>query len=278
MIHTAQLFPELGNHLIELLRSFSDDEWWRPTVCSKWCVKDIASHLLDGDLRRLSMQRDGFTSPDATADLGTYESLVAFLNELNAQWTIATRRLSPRLLTELLAWTHPQVAALFAKLDPHARGLFSVAWAGEAESSNGFDIAREYTERWHHQRQIIDAVGKPSLIDSRKLYHSVLETFLRALPHTYKTVTAAAGTIVQVTVTGEAGGNWLLKRTSSQWELTPAKAGTPNTIVAIPQDVAWRVFTKRLPAESALARYPGITIQGDRQLGLPVLNTVSIMA
>jgi hypothetical protein len=34
-----------------------------------------------------------------------------------------------------------------------------VAWAGEAESTNLFDTAREYTERWHHDMQIRSPLG-----------------------------------------------------------------------------------------------------------------------
>ena len=59
----GHLFRELHGHLLELLRSLSAQDWHRPTVCSAWCVKDIASHLLDGDLRRLSIQRDGYLPP-----------------------------------------------------------------------------------------------------------------------------------------------------------------------------------------------------------------------
>ncbi len=58
-ILVAGLFRELHGHLLDLLRSLSPEDWRRPTVCSAWSVKDIASHLLDGDLRRLSAGRDG---------------------------------------------------------------------------------------------------------------------------------------------------------------------------------------------------------------------------
>ena len=64
-ILVSHLFRELHGHLLDLLRSLSPEDWHRPTVCSAWCVKDIASHLLDGDLRRLSIQRDGYSPPDA---------------------------------------------------------------------------------------------------------------------------------------------------------------------------------------------------------------------
>jgi hypothetical protein len=42
------------------------------------------------------------------------------------------------------------------RLDPDAAGL-AAAWAGETDSRNWFDVAREYTEKWHHQQQLRDA-------------------------------------------------------------------------------------------------------------------------
>ena len=52
-------------------------------------------------------------------------------------------------------------------LPSHGRAIFSVAWAGESESENWFDVARDYTERWHHQQQIRDAVGRPGYAEPR---------------------------------------------------------------------------------------------------------------
>lgn len=42
---------------------------------------------------------------------------MAFLNEWNAQWVAAARRMSPHVLCELLAFTGPQIAQYFASLD-----------------------------------------------------------------------------------------------------------------------------------------------------------------
>src|SRR3712207_4217548 len=112
-IHTADLFPELDAHLLALLRGLSPDDWHRPTVCSQWTVKDIASHLLDGTLRRLSAQRDGYRAPAdpaAAADLGSYEKLVGYLNRLNADWTGATRGVSAAVVVRLLDVTGPELA------------------------------------------------------------------------------------------------------------------------------------------------------------------------
>ena len=39
----------------DLLASLSDDEWRQPSLCDGWTVKDVAAHLLDTQLRKLSM-------------------------------------------------------------------------------------------------------------------------------------------------------------------------------------------------------------------------------
>ena len=173
----GHLFRELHGHLLDLLRSLSPEDWHRPTVCSAWCVKDIASHLLDGDLRRLSVQRDGYVSARRPGGFDSHEALVAYL-------TAAQRRLDggdpppqPPHLIRLLEVTGVEVADLFESADPFGPATFPVGWAGESESPMWFDIAREYTERWHHQRQIALAVGRPTPIDARRLYHPVLDTF-----------------------------------------------------------------------------------------------------
>jgi uncharacterized protein (TIGR03083 family) len=264
--------------LIGLLEGLAPDDWHRPTVCSLWCVKDIASHLLDGNIRRLSIQRDGHSPPDAPRGFESHEALVAYLTRLNADWTVATRRLSPRVLIRLLEVTGPEVAEVLESAGPHGPATFPVGWAGESESELWFDVAREYTERWHHQRQIALAAGRPTPIDARRLYHPVLETFLRALPFTYRGVDAPEGTTVGVTVVGEAGGDWSIRRSRGGWTMLDEVPDRPTSRVVIDQADAWRLFTKRTDRATARARFPAIRIEGDADLGGRVLEMVSIMA
>lgn len=58
-------------------------------------MKDVAAHILDGNLRRLSICRDGHALAFPGGDLGRW------LNELNGSWVSAARRLSPRILIDL---------------------------------------------------------------------------------------------------------------------------------------------------------------------------------
>ena len=272
-IETAHLFPGLHAELIKLLTGLSAQDWDKPTVCAGWAVRDIAAHLLDGDIRKLSFLRDGLQPPPPRSPIEDYRDLVNFLNGLNAEWVQAARRISPRLLVDLLAVTGPQVSAYLASLDPEAPAHFPVGWAGEEASQNWFDIGREYTERWHHQQQIRDAVGAPGLTSCHWLY-PVLAIFIRALPFTYRETVAEPGQTILVRITGEAGGEWPLVRGAEAWTLFSGVADAV-TRVTLNQDTAWRLFTKGLSSAEATRR---VQIEGDTRLGKPFLATLAVMA
>ena len=268
------LFPELERRLIAMLRSLSAEDWSRPTIAGQWTVKDIAAHLLDTSVRRLSMARDGYYGEKP--EIKSYPDLVAFLNRLNADWVKSMRRVSPAVLIELLEGSSQLVIAHFQSLDLAAPAPFSVAWAGEEQSENWFDIAREYTERWHHQQQIRLATGRErgdDSITSRELYFPVLDTFLQALPHHYRNVTAPEGTIVRVKVSGEAGGAWAIECRAGRWERSDTLREATAEVI-IPDDIAWRVVTKGIPRAEAISCS---TIKGDRALGEHVFSMLSIM-
>ena len=196
-IPTVHLFAALEEKLIDLLHSLTPEDWDKPTIAKLWTVKDVAAHLLDGNLRTISMLRDQYFGESFTGD-----DLVSFLNRLNAGFVSAMKRVSPALLMQLMEVTGKQYTELVTSGDPMATAVFAVSWAGEEKSVNWFHIAREYTERWHHQQQIRDAVGKPGIM-TKQLYYPVIDTFMRALPYTYRDTNAMPGTVVQVTISGD---------------------------------------------------------------------------
>lgn len=271
-ILTVDLFPILEAKLIEVLRCLRHDDWSRSTLAKQWTVKDVASHLLDGNLKRLSMQRDGFFGV-AAPPRGGYEAFIGFINRNNAEWVQAARRLSPMVLIDLMEITSRQVHELFRGLDPLAPALWGVSWAGEGTSANWFDIAREYTERWHHQQQIRVAVERPG-ISSRQLYYPVLETFMRGMPQAFRSVEAREGTVVEIQISGEAGGSWFVQRTDSKWRLEQQLSSADATLKMC-QELAWRVFTKAVDAQTAAHE---VTINGDRGLAMQALSLVAVLA
>ena len=271
----VDLFPAERDALLQLLAALSEEEWSRPTVCAGWSVKDVSLHLLGDDVGRLSRKRDSFGGaafvPQADADFEA--QLVAFINEANERWLQATRRISPHLLCDLLRFMGGETQRYFQSLD-----LFQidepVSWAGPDPAPVWLDIAREYTERWLHQQQIRDAVETPGLKE-RRFYAPVLDTFVRALPHTFRDVDVAEGAQVKLIISGDAGGEWYLVRGDGKWSLYLDADAEPAAAVVMDQETAWRLFTKGISKDEASAN---ATLSGDRSLGMKVLDTVSIIA
>ena len=56
-ILTSHLLPTIEARLLELLRSLTGREWEAQTLAPAWKVKDVAAHLLDTQLRKLSRVR-----------------------------------------------------------------------------------------------------------------------------------------------------------------------------------------------------------------------------
>jgi uncharacterized protein (TIGR03083 family) len=263
-------FPALRVHLLELLARLSPDDWARPTAARLWSVKDVAAHLLGGDLGILSRKRDGFR-PRAVAAV-SYGELVRLVNDSNEEWVAAARRMSPPLLQELLAFTGPRVEAHFASADPEAMGV-PVSWAGPGPAPVWLDLAREFTERWHHQQQIRDATANAPLYDPYFL-GPVLHTFVRALPHGFRRASAPEGTAVRFEIPGESGGVWFVVRAARAWDLTLESDTPPAAEVALPQEAAWRLFTKGV--DGAAARRVA-TVRGDPVLAEPIFRTVAVI-
>lgn len=264
-VMTAHLFAPLHDELIALLRGLHVDDWSRPTAAGTWTVREVAAHLLDTAMRRLSLDRDGYApplAPDAFAN-----GLTAFVNRANGDGVAWLSRLSAPLLIDLLDRYGAQLTVFLENKDPSAPATWPVSWAGEDESANWFDVARELTERWHHQEQIRNATGRPPLF---AYLGPVLDTFVRALPFTYRHVAASDGTSIVLRVTSEGEGVWTLLRRAGGWSLYEGEAMDPTTRVTVRGDVAWRIFTKQ-------KMDPQATIEGDAGLASPLLEMIAII-
>lgn len=273
-IFTMDLFPALHMHQMQVLHSLSLEAWDLPTACAGWSVKDVALHLLAGSKNRLSVGRDGHPSVRDFGDVKDYAGLVAAINEANAEWVTAARQIPVTLIIDQLALNDVELCEYFASLPPFGQNGPAVAWAGDTHSPNWFDIAREYTEKWLHQQHIREAVGQPVLAE-RCFLHPVLDTFMRALPHTYRAVEAADGTALTVEITGEAGGAWSLLREAGQWRLYAGAAPDAVATARLDQETAWRLFTRGMSVEEAAER---MVVEGEAALERGVLGMVAIMA
>jgi uncharacterized protein (TIGR03083 family) len=266
----AHLLRLVDQRLVELLESLTPAEWELQTVAPHWRVRHVAAHLLDTPLRKLSMVRDSWY---VEAKLSPHEDLVAFVNWLNQEGVAVYSRLSPRVLIELMKSACEQSAVFHESLDPFAPAAFGVSWAGEEQSLNWFDTARELTERWHHQEQIRVATNRPGIMIP-ELYHPVLDCFMRGLPHLYSAAEAPAGTTVLVEISGECGGQWALSRGRERWAFASHLERNWTAHVTIPQELAWRIFTKAVDRDSVR---PHVKIQGDQQIGQLTLDLIAIV-
>ena len=270
----THLLPLIERELIHLLSELTEEEWQTPTIAGQWTVKDVATHLLDGNLRSLSMLRDGYF--DSNGPKGSrYDDMLEYLNGLNHDWVRATSRLSPEVLVDLLSSSGREYCEFLSSLDPFQQATFSVAWAGEEESLNWFHIAREYTEKWHHQQQIRLALGKDDVLLADKWYLPYLETSVRALPHHYRAVKGKSGDVLQLHIGDGSTKAWYLQWNNGVWDLKNGTAEAYSSFVQVPDEIAWRVFTKGIDKNEALERS---TLKGPNTLSEHLFSLTAVMA
>jgi uncharacterized protein (TIGR03083 family) len=261
-------FAPLQAALIELLHRLDTRDWAHPTVCPGWTVQDVAAHVLGDQAGRLSIHRDGFQRLHRRAG----EASPAFLDRINHEWVTAARRISPALLIELLGVVGDQVVDFWHTVDINAIGG-PVIWAGPGPAPVWLDVAREFTEYWTHHQQIREATGHPGLTQPEYL-GPVLDTFLRALPHTLRDAAAAEGAALEFTVTGPAGGTWTCTRNQARWEIDRRACPRPDARVELDADTTWRLCTRGITPGQAASK---ARTQGDQRLTMAALDIVSII-
>jgi hypothetical protein len=266
----THLLPAERRSLVQLLASAIADEmaWSTTTERLGWSVKDMAMHLLVNDVSLLSGLRDDFKAP---SELGSQQAVLSFIDELNSAWTEAARRTSPRLLCELLAFTGDLTYRYHSGLDPFAPGE-PISWTGPDPAPNWLATAYEYAERWTHQQEIRDALSSPGMKEP-KFLGPALAALMQAVPRSLDSADVAVGTSVEIWVVGRAGGQWAASREAHGWVLYQGASARPASRVSLDEEHAWRLLTNsRRRAEARAAA----SVSGDQDLGLRVLDTVSI--
>ncbi|MCC3763432.1 maleylpyruvate isomerase family mycothiol-dependent enzyme [Glycomyces sp. TRM65418] len=266
-IDARPLFAPEHAALMGTLRALTPADWEREAVPG-WTVRDVAAHVLGDCYGRLG-SRDAHRAGPAFAP---GETLEAFVHRINRAWVDAFARVSPPALTDTLDLIGGQTARFLASVDPRATAV-GVSWAGVDPAPMWLDAARELTEYWTHRQQIRHAVGQGTDTDPRCLA-VVLDTFMRALPHTLREVAAPAGTQVRMRIDGPAGGVWTATATGERWSLAEPDGGTPEAGVDLDVETAWRLCTRAVQPEAALVR---ARVDGDRALAEAACRIVSIV-
>jgi uncharacterized protein (TIGR03083 family) len=272
-VDVLPLLREEREALVELLAGLAREQWEIDTPCPGWTVHDLAAHLLGDDLGVLSRDRDEYIDrlSIATGAEETWRSIVESLNRTNEQWVQDMRHLSGRLLVELLQYSGELLYEYFRGLDPEGLGD-RVSWAGPEPAPQWLNTAREYTERWVHQAQIREALRVP-ILDEPRFLSPVIAAFARALPRAYTAHQADEGTCVTVTVQGQAGGHWSLRRQSGGWLLYEGEAPGPAASIRLDQETFWRHLS-RTDRSGVRSR---VETAGRAQLAEPFFDAVAMI-
>jgi uncharacterized protein (TIGR03083 family) len=271
-LDARRLLHDVHEALVRLLQELPNDAWSAPTINPGWDVHDVALHLLGDDLSWLSADGDR-AHQRAAPSIEDFAEVAAAIEAANDRWVQAAKSvISAPLTVELLRLVGKPLDTLIGQLDLHRKGP-SVGWSGAGPSPVWLHVASEYTERWMHQQQIRDAVGRPGLTE-RKWLHPVLDIFMRAMPRAFEKISAAVGTEVELTIVGRAGGTWVVRRSASRWHLAVGPVDHPAAVVRMPEEIAWRLFCRNVNTEAALS---SIQTVGDGSLGVAAYRAVAVM-
>jgi uncharacterized protein (TIGR03083 family) len=266
----ADLFAAERDRLNDLLAGLQREDWQRPSPCPGWSVLGLCGHLLGGDFGLLARHRDGHfgTLPFGSATEGEF---VAWLDEMQDEWVRASRRLSPRLVTDLLRWTGPQVVDVFRREDPRARTA-SVSWAGPAPVPAWLDQARELSEYWIHRQQLLQGLGRPSDLRA-DLAEPVLDGLRWAYPYRLAQAPSRPGDTVTLAIAGPVTKTWHLVAAGSGWRFEDQPSTRVVASLAMSTEDAWRLLTNNLPA----GRRTELAASGDSVVTGILLNTRAII-
>ena len=265
----AGLFTLERDRLNGLLAGLQGADWERPSPCPGWTVLGLCCHLVGDDLGLLARERDGHYGTPGPA--GSEAGFAAWLDDLQADWVRAARRLSPRLVTDLLRWAGPQITAMFAGQDVRARTV-SVSWAWSDLVPAWLGQAREVSEYWIHRQQILQALGRPSDLRA-DLAGPVLDGLRWAYPYRLAQAPASSGDTVSIAVTGPLSRTWHLVATDAGWEFAGQPGPRVTATLAMNTEQAWRLLTNNLPA----AMQADLAVSGDDAITALLLRTRAII-
>jgi uncharacterized protein (TIGR03083 family) len=264
------LFAEERACLLALLAGLTEDQWGLGTPCPGWSVLDLAAHLLGNDLGVVARQRDhhsGVTAPDP----GDEAAFAVWLDRMQDDWVRACRRLSPRLVVELLSWTGALVVDLFQQQDP-AEVAASVSWASDQPVPRWLDHARELTDCWIHRQQLLEALGRAPDLDAPTT-GAVLDALRWAYPYRLRSLARPVGDTAEIIVRGPVSRHWFLQSQGTSWSFEEAPRDHMCARLETTTDSAWRLLSNNLSPEDQAVLH----VTGDRAVTDVLLRTRAII-
>ena len=255
--------------LLDLLNDLSEEDWQRPSPRPGWTVLGLAGHLLGDDLGLLSRRRDDYLGTPSPAGLAETE-FIDWLDDLQMEWVRAARRISPRLVVELLEWTGPRLVAVLGGEDLCERSA-RVSWAGPEAAPRWLDELRELSEYWIHRQQLLEAVGRPVVLDPT-LLGPILLGLRWAFPYRLTQARLALDGAVQIAVGDPISERWTLVATDGVWNFSEAPHERVAIHASLTADAAWRLLTNNLRDEPSTLK-----VTGDQRAADVPLNTRAII-
>jgi len=206
----------------------------------------VCSHLLGNELSLLSIHRDGHHGTPAPEGL-TDVQFIRWLDDLQAEWVRAARRLSPQLVADLLVSTGSQLVEVMRQQDPRLCTA-RVSWAGPDPVPVWLDQVRELSECWIHRQQLLQALGRPSDLRPAVL-GPILDGLRCAYPFRLAHVRAEAGATVLIAITGSVSAAWPLVATPTGWEFQAEPGPEVVASLSMTTEQAWRLLSNNLPAD-----------------------------
>jgi uncharacterized protein (TIGR03083 family) len=256
--------------LLNVLDALGIADWSRPTPCPGWSVLALATHLVGDDMSYLAWHRDGHRGTPAPDGLDEH-GFIAWLDELQVEWVDAARRMSPRLVIDLLGWLGHAVAEAAAAQDP-ADVTAHVSWASATPVPMWLEQARELSERWIHRQQILQSLDRPADLRA-DLTGPVLDGLRWAYRYRLGPLRRPAGSRVAITVTGpEIETAWNLVSDGDDWQFSDTADLPLVADLRMTTDQAWRLLTNNLDE-----RHGAPIAAGDDEITEVLLRTRAII-
>ena len=245
--------------LLNLLKSLQADEWYRPTICAGWTVKDLAAHLC------------GLASLYAHApSLRQFRRLLkyrdrGFLDGLNQSEVDARAEKSPAELIQELAADGPVSIRTRHRLPAIARGmpiLIPIPGGGVRPLGYLTDVLNT-RDFWMHRLDLARAVDREFEVSADhdgRIVALIVRDLSEVLPRRI-----GPERTVRLDLTSPAGGTWDLG------------AGTdPRVTLRLDAlDFAW-LSANRTDARS-LVESGQVLYEGEKATGWQVLNHCQVM-
>jgi uncharacterized protein (TIGR03083 family) len=267
-LNTAQIInglDEVWNSILEATDGLKEISWDLPTDCPGWDVSDQLSHLVGVELLLL-----GVKAPEV--DLGARDYLKSDFAASLESWIEVRRGESGKTIRKEFAEVTQQRLAVLSALDEAAFDKIGWSPIGEVPMRKFMEI--RIMDSWVHEQDIRIALGRPGGRNGagEQVTLSRADAVLGSVVS--RGAQAPEGTAVAIEVVGPIGGRRRIQITDGRG--VHSAGDTAEVTITLSQETYVRRFCGRISLDEVIAD-PTTSIEGDRDLGLRVLEALAVM-